>query len=184
MDLRIERTKRNIKEAFMKLRKEKPLEKITVKELSELAFINKATFYTHYKDIYDLSDQLENEAVESIINNLPSPEMLLWNPRENARQLALAISSQKEMFDTLFSGNRAALLEHKIEVYIGRKICGQYPELEENMQGKIILSMLVHGGFYIFSQYGEKYDVKEVMQIIGDINECLVENFIKVSEDK
>ena len=182
MDLRVERTKRSIKEAFIKLRKEKPLEKITVKELAELAFINKATFYSHYQDIYDLSEQLENEVVASIMDNLPSPEALLWNPRENARQLALAISSQKGMLDTLFSGNRAALLEHKIEIYIGRKICDQYPELEENMQGKIILSMLVHGGFYIFTQYGEKYNVKEVMQIIGDINECLVEKFIKVSE--
>ena len=55
MDLRTERTKRSIINAFLELRSQKPLEKITVKELSELAFINKATFYTHYQDIYDLS---------------------------------------------------------------------------------------------------------------------------------
>lgn len=179
MDLRVERTKRSIKEAFLKLRKEKPLEKITVKELAELAFINKATFYSHYQDIYDLSEQLENEVVASIIDNLPSPEALLWKPRENARQLALAISSQKETLDILFSGNRAALLEHKIEVYIGRKICDQYPELEESLKGKIILSMLVHGGFYIFNQYGDKYDVKELIETVGDINECVVDNFLR-----
>lgn len=182
MDLRIERTKRNIKEAFLKLRKEKPLEKITVKELAELAFINKATFYSHYRDIYDLSEQLENEAVESIIESLPLPETLLWNPRENTRQLALAISSNKDILDTLFSGNRAAFLEHKIEHHIGRKICDQYPELEENLQGKIILSILVHGGFYIFNQYGEKYDVKEIIKTVGDINECLVNNFLRIQE--
>ena len=179
MDLRVESTKRSIKEAFFKLRKEKPLEKITVKELAELAFINKATFYSHYQDIYDLSEQLENEAVSSIIDNLPSPEALLWKPRENVRQLALAISSQKETLDILFSGNRTSLLEHKIEVYIGRKICDQYPELEENLQGKIILSMLVHGGFHIFNQYGDKYDVKELIGTVGDINECVVDNFLR-----
>ena len=63
-------------------------------------------------------------------------------------------------------------------------ICDHYPELKEDLQGKIILSMLVHGGFYIFNQYGEKYDVKEIIKTVGDINECLVENFIKVSPEQ
>ena len=58
MDLRNQRTKKNIRNAFIELRSKKPLEKITVKELSELAFINKATFYRHYEDIYALSNEL------------------------------------------------------------------------------------------------------------------------------
>ena len=51
MDLRVEKTKRSIINAFLNLRSRKPLEKITVKELSEIAQINKATFYLHYHDI-------------------------------------------------------------------------------------------------------------------------------------
>ena len=58
MDLRIEKTERGIKNAFIELRSRKPLEKITVKELCESARINKSTFYAHYKDIYDLSDAM------------------------------------------------------------------------------------------------------------------------------
>ena len=50
MDLRIEKTERGIKNAFIELRSRKPLEKITVKELCESARINKSTFYAHYKD--------------------------------------------------------------------------------------------------------------------------------------
>ena len=74
MDLRTERTKRSIINAFLELRSKKPLEKITVKELSELAFINKATFYTHYQDIYDLSEQLETEFVTNILNQITYTE--------------------------------------------------------------------------------------------------------------
>ena len=54
MDLRIEKTEKGIKNAFIELRSKKPLEKITVRELCEIARINKSTFYSHYKDIYDL----------------------------------------------------------------------------------------------------------------------------------
>ena len=64
MDLRIEKTERGIKNAFIELRSRKPLEKITVRELCELACINKSTFYSHYKDIYDLSDSMEAEIPE------------------------------------------------------------------------------------------------------------------------
>lgn len=63
MDIRIEKTKTAIHNTFLELRSKKPLEKITIKELCEKAQINKSTFYSHYKDIYDLSDQLETDVV-------------------------------------------------------------------------------------------------------------------------
>ena len=56
MDIRIEKTEKAIKNAFLELRAKKPLEKITVKELCALACINKSTFYSHYEDIFALSE--------------------------------------------------------------------------------------------------------------------------------
>lgn len=84
MDLRIEKTERGIKNAFIELRSRKPLEKITVKELCESARINKSTFYAHYKDIYDLSDAMEEVVVQSIANSIQHPEYLLEHPRNIA----------------------------------------------------------------------------------------------------
>ena len=51
MDIRTEKTERAIKNAFLELRSQKPLEKITVRELCAIACINKSTFYGHYDDI-------------------------------------------------------------------------------------------------------------------------------------
>ena len=70
MDLRIEKTKKAIRNAFIELRTKKPLEKITVKELCALACINKSTFYSHYEDIYALSEAMEQETVASIISGI------------------------------------------------------------------------------------------------------------------
>ena len=63
MDLRVKKTRKSIVDAFIELRQIKPLEKITVKELASKAMINKATFYLHYQDIYDLEDSLESELI-------------------------------------------------------------------------------------------------------------------------
>ena len=68
MDLREIKTQRSIRNAFLQLRSEKPLERIRVKELAELAEISKGTFYLHYHDVYDLSEQLQNEVIENVIS--------------------------------------------------------------------------------------------------------------------
>ncbi len=60
-DRRARRTKALLKEAFIKLLSEKKLNEITVKELCDVADINRGTFYLHYMDIYDLKDKLEEE---------------------------------------------------------------------------------------------------------------------------
>ena len=49
MDIRVKKTKRAIQKAFVALLREKPIEKITVKEIAERAEINKTTFYSHTK---------------------------------------------------------------------------------------------------------------------------------------
>lgn len=50
-------TKKEIIEAFWKLYAEKPVEKIHVSSICQLAEYNRTTFYNHFKDIYDLREQ-------------------------------------------------------------------------------------------------------------------------------
>ena len=81
MDLRQKKTIRSIKNAFLRLRSEKELERIRIKELVELAEISKGTFYLHYHDIYDLEEQLEIETIQSLLKNIPHPEYILTNKK-------------------------------------------------------------------------------------------------------
>ncbi len=65
-DLRIQKTKKNIKETFLTLLDEKPLEKIHVQEILDAAKINRATFYRYYLDKYDLAERLTQEYMDTI----------------------------------------------------------------------------------------------------------------------
>lgn len=67
-DHRVKLTKLMIRQSFLSLLKEKPINKITVKELCEKAGINRATFYAHYEDIYALMDETKNEIADSILS--------------------------------------------------------------------------------------------------------------------
>ncbi|TPF93161.1 hypothetical protein BW14_06365 [Bifidobacterium sp. UTBIF-68] len=65
MDRRSRRTRVMLQSALVKLLETKPLNKISVMELTRLADVNRATFYVHYTDIYALFDQLKRELIDS-----------------------------------------------------------------------------------------------------------------------
>lgn len=62
-DARVRYTKKVIRGAFLSLLREKSVRQITVTELCALADINRATFYKHYRDAFDLLEQLEAGAL-------------------------------------------------------------------------------------------------------------------------
>lgn len=59
-----------IKEALVELLRKKNIGKITVTEICKIAEINRATFYTHFHDPYDLLEHVEDEYSEKMINTL------------------------------------------------------------------------------------------------------------------
>ncbi len=59
LDRRVRKTRRQLKECLTRLLKEKKIQDITVRELAEMADINRGTFYLHYKDVFDLMDQIQ-----------------------------------------------------------------------------------------------------------------------------
>lgn len=63
LDRRVRYTKQVIKESFIALLKEKPISKITVKEICTGADINRATFYAHYADPYALLHEIEEALI-------------------------------------------------------------------------------------------------------------------------
>ena len=64
-DGRVVYSKMRIKSAFYELVQEMDFEKITVTAICAKAEINRATFYKHYLDVYDLLDKLQEDALTS-----------------------------------------------------------------------------------------------------------------------
>ncbi len=65
-DRRVLKTKKALHSALAELLNKKELHQITVKELVDAADVHRATFYTHYQDIFELYGELE----ETILSEL------------------------------------------------------------------------------------------------------------------
>lgn len=63
-DRRVKRTKKLLRDSLFTLLQEKSINEITVTELTDVADINRATFYFYYTDIFDMLNQIQDEAYE------------------------------------------------------------------------------------------------------------------------
>ena len=69
-DRRVKYTKMILKKSITELLTEKPIEKITVKEICERADVNRGTFYSHYSDQFDLYNSIIGELIEGVFERL------------------------------------------------------------------------------------------------------------------
>lgn len=63
-DPRVKRTRQLLKQALFDLLREKGFAAVTVRDICERATLNRATFYAHYVDKYDLIDRIMREDLE------------------------------------------------------------------------------------------------------------------------
>ena len=100
-DRRVNYTKMMLKQSLLQLLLTKPINKITIKELCETADINRATFYTHYQDAYDLLRQIENELFAEIHHSIDT-ELRTEQMSEFLESICSCIRKNKELCEVIF----------------------------------------------------------------------------------
>lgn len=125
-DLRIVKTRTNIKNSLIDLLAEKNVSKITVTELAEKAMINRKTFYRHYHTVQDVVDDINYDIINNVVslaknsdrdsNNLVNQLNFIGiSIVENKEQIKKILKNSPEVFG---SGRSVELLKRFIEVSI------------------------------------------------------------------
>lgn len=115
-DRRVVKTKKAIHKAMAQLITEKDINEITVKEIAELADINRKTFYNYYMGVYQLVDEIENEIVDYFAELIKSIdfEQALADPSIVFDKLYETIRNHVEFVDALFNASRNTSLANKV----------------------------------------------------------------------
>ena len=67
-DIKSNKTKKKICDTYIEIYKNKDINQITIKEITNKAGYNRSTFYIYYKDIYDLHEQIKNNIINKAKN--------------------------------------------------------------------------------------------------------------------
>ncbi len=86
-DRRVKRTKKLLRDSLFTLLQQKSINEITVTELTDIADINRATFYFYYTDLLDMLDQIQNEAYEMFEDVLNGTENSVNSPEAFAKYI-------------------------------------------------------------------------------------------------
>ena len=169
MDLRQKKTLRAITESFYELRKQKKLETITVTELCKHAEISKATFYLHYRDIFDLSEQLQKQVVESIFSKMEDPMKILTDSVGFMQSCVQAVEQESARINILFSDTQAGALPLHILQYLKEHIFAGSPELRNDPRIQVLLTYHVMGSYYACMENPGQIGYKQVLKILETI---------------
>lgn len=116
VDKRIIKTQRAIREAFMLLTMDKDIEKITVSDIAEKAFINRSTFYLHYSDARDVMNDIEREMGDNIYSCIENFDT--DNPYESTYRLLVSFTNAIDKDQTF----KNFFLHSKCSGYLSYKI--------------------------------------------------------------
>ena len=170
MDQRKLKTRQAIQAAFLRLRTEKTLEQISVTELSRLAKISKATFYLHYRDIFELSEKMQEAVIRQVLAQIDISPSVLDHWAAFTKNIMTAVGQDQSVLPVLFSGTQSAMFPVLLENQLREYILEQSPELREDTDLSIRLTYHIQGGYHTYMRQAHHADTERILDIIADIH--------------
>lgn len=173
MDKRIEKTKTALHTAFYQLRVKNAIRDIKVADLCKTAEVNKTTFYTHYKNIYELSDEVEQALIRKIITSIPRDrEYTFEDPAAYTKEVTLAFHRYIDELTVLFGDSEFPRLSVYLEQGMKAAIFAKHPHLKTNARTNLLLSYCIHGAFNA-SMSNPDVPLETRLAVLEDITEAL-----------
>ena len=165
-------TKKLLKTALIELMQDKPINKITIKDICEQADLSRSTFYLHYTDQYHLLNDLETEAISTIKGQIKqiTPDL---DPLIICREFASYIHKEETIFRTLLCQEenihfQIRLIDelHKYSV----ESLSFFSDTPERLNYKV--DFIIHGSLSIFRNWilnGFDLSEQEIAELTFDL---------------
>src|SRR5690606_26149973 len=144
-DPRVLRTRKLIMDSFIELSSKKEFKDITVKDITTEAMINRATFYYHFEDIYDLLDKVLSEVLLVNLSGFDQSEL----NEETLVNIFIAITNfQRTLSNRCHRGYEdtiARIIREQLEIIFYRMLNRKYEEDMAKKVTAVILSWGIYG---------------------------------------
>lgn len=169
-DARKRYTQLVLKQALLKLLKEKPVNKITVKEVCELAQLNRATFYAHYRDCFALLESIENELIDAFEQSLRY--ISSFDVTALIEAIYDMIDRNQEACRALILGNTSSTVLKRM-IALAKKDSIAYWQKELPMAGEAELEMmyihLSNGLMHVVVEGYDRYNKEDMIRFVSRV---------------
>lgn len=175
-DRRVVKTRRAIHMAFASLLSEKEINDITVRDIADLADINRKTFYNYYAGVYAILDEIENEVVGTLENALKGTDFreAMSHPYMLFEKLTAVINTDLDFYGHLLSmqGNVSLITKtvHLLKQKTREAVLQQLPVKEEELD--IFLDYTFSGMLTVYQRWfnsDRSRSLEEISEILGEL---------------
>ena len=177
-DARIRYTQGVLKQSLLSFLKEKPINKITVKEVCERAELNRATFYAHYSDCFALLESIEEDLLEAFQQSLKL--VASFDVTALIEAIYTMIEQQQEACRVLIFQNVCPnVLRRMISLARDESISYWKRRLHHitDAELEMLYTHLSNGLMHVVVEGYEKYSREEVVRFVNRIVQCSLSQF-------
>ncbi len=185
-DRRVRKTRALLRHCLAELMKTKQINEITVKELTDMSDLNRGTFYLHYRDVYDLLEQTEEELIGefNLALNKFEPAELHAHPSLVFTEIFTLIRENQDIVGILMSENGDLKFQNRIKDIVKEK-CLKDMISASRMKNQENFMLLLHyflSGCVGIVQYWLKNGCRETPRELALITEDILrEGILKIS---
>ena len=182
-DKRVIRTKKAIKAALFNIMEEKDISSISISELTQEANVNRRTFYTHYRNITDILDEIEEDLVEALGKLVQKID--LKASRQSAYDLFIGLDSLITVeFDYYFQlvrvDMRGMLMSRLKNVIKGMTDTMLEALCKKHGENAAMISTFIVGGFFNmyleWHNHPDDLNIEQAAELAGRMVELCIEN--------
>ncbi len=181
-------TKRAIRNSFIKLLNERPVARITVKDIVEDCGINRNSFYYYYQDLPAMIEEIILEEADEIIRMHPTVDSL-----EEGLDFAASfvLENKRAALHLYHSGNRDLfeqylwkVCEHVVETYINTAFSDS--TMAEGDRSILIryYKWCCFGAILDWLNTGLKDDIQALFYRMGQLKKGMLEEMVRRSMDE
>nr|WP_296054714.1 TetR/AcrR family transcriptional regulator [uncultured Blautia sp.] len=135
----VQRTQALLKDGLTELMQTKPVQNITVRELTDYVNLNRGTFYLHYRDIQDLLEHLENDILDEFIEitNAHQPQDMKGKPFPLICDLYKFLEKNSDFVKLVLVNNQEQNFMNRIKEIIRERCVNDWDEIFANADPRL-----------------------------------------------
>ncbi|MBY5033939.1 TetR/AcrR family transcriptional regulator [Streptococcus gallolyticus] len=169
-DNRRERTKKAIEKAMVNLLKHQSFDEISTSQLAKNAGISRSSFYTHYKDKYEMIDRYQQTLFSKLEYVFDKNEF----QKEKALLEIFEFLDRESLFAALLTQNGTkeiqTYIRNKLQTMISKELYDEYQTLDkapvEKLYNSVYLSHAIFGIYQMWITRGKKETAEQMTQIL------------------
>ncbi len=175
LDRRCIKTRKAIKQVFIRMMTEKDISDITIKEIADQADINRKTFYFHYTDVNGVLDDIENDVLEQLCGIIESFDIqkAIYDPYLIFKELTNIINDDFDFYKYFLQSTSDSRLLEKIKHVLKNRIIELVgPEINNKKMLPYAIEFAVSGILSIYREWfnsDRTYSLEEVSAFAGSL---------------